>query len=83
MTDEGGIFNLRPLPTHCGICFESLGDTRGNLIGGLHLCDRCNSGDLPGRLLKTARLPYWRLNGPGAEAQLAKLGLSPRQTPGR
>ncbi len=30
-----------------------------------------------GRLLKTARLPYWRLNGPGAEAHLVKLGLAP------
>ena len=30
-----------------------------------------------GQLLKTARLPYWRLNTPGAESHLTKLGLTP------
>jgi len=30
-----------------------------------------------GRLLKTARLPYWRLNTPGAEAYLTRIGLTP------
>jgi hypothetical protein len=29
-------------------------------------------------LLATTRLPYWKLNGPGGEAELAKLGLTPR-----
>lgn len=50
MTSDGGIFNLKPLPTHCGLCFESLGDARGNLVGGLHLCPTCDCGELAGRL---------------------------------
>lgn len=29
-------------------------------------------------LLASTRLPYWKLNGPGGEAELAKLGLAPR-----
>lgn len=29
-------------------------------------------------LLGSTRLPYWKLNGPGAEAELAKLGLKTR-----
>jgi hypothetical protein len=42
-----------------------------------------------GRLLKTARLAYWRLNQPGAERHLVRLGLGPQtfglppQTAGR
>jgi hypothetical protein len=30
-----------------------------------------------GTLLKTARLPYWKLNGPGGEAYLEQVGLKP------
>lgn len=30
-----------------------------------------------GELLGSARLPYWKLNGPGGEAELQKLGLLP------
>jgi hypothetical protein len=35
---------------------------------------KSNAGD-EGRLLKTARLPYWQLNGPGDEKYLRQLGL--------
>lgn len=30
-----------------------------------------------GTLLRTARLPYWKLNGPGGEAYLEQVGLKP------
>ncbi len=29
-------------------------------------------------LIKSARLPYWKLNGPGGEKELAQIGLTPR-----
>jgi hypothetical protein len=32
------------------------------------------------RLLASDRLAYWKLNGPGGEAYLAKLGLKPRES---
>ena len=35
---------------------------------------KSNSGD-EARILKTARLPYWQLNGPGDEKYLQQLGL--------
>ncbi len=41
------------------------------------------SDGLEARLVASERLAYWKLNGPGAEAELEKLGLKPRppQTP--
>ncbi|MEO5989704.1 MAG: hypothetical protein ABIU54_12930 [Candidatus Eisenbacteria bacterium] len=37
----------------------------------------CSDGELA-QLIGSDRLPYWKLNGPGGEAALAKLGLRPR-----
>ena len=37
----------------------------------------CNDGER-GQLLGSDRMAYWRMNGPGGEAALARLGLTPR-----
>ena len=34
-----------------------------------------SSGGESGRILGSARLAYWKLNGPGGEAELARIGL--------
>jgi hypothetical protein len=36
------------------------------------------SDGMRGELLGSDRLAYWRMNGPGFESELARLGLSPR-----
>ena len=52
MTDPvpGEVFNVRPAPTHCGLCFQPLGASGGVIAGGLSLCDPCFHGDVAERL---------------------------------
>ncbi len=50
MSDGGGVFHLSPLPSHCGLCFQALGDTSPSLVGGLHLCGTCDAGSVRERL---------------------------------
>ena len=37
-----------------------------------------STGGESGRILGSARLPYWQLNAPGGEKELAKIGLKPQ-----
>ncbi len=50
MTDGGGVFNIQPVPSNCGLCFSDLDGEKGALVGGLHLCSACNLGSFRDRL---------------------------------
>lgn len=47
---DGGLFHLRPEPTHCSLCFQPLVPRQGELFGGLTLCPGCRHQPLAPRL---------------------------------